>query len=222
MRFLNYSLKVKGLSMGEKLQKGHSNSKASPVFSLADLVKAAEAQGRGEGAPPVEKWNPDNCGEMDLVIQRDGTWVHEGSPIGREKLVKLFATILRKDLDGTTYLVTPVEKIEITVEDAAFLAIRVDISGQGEAQDLIFTTNVGDMVKLGKSRPLRVETDADTGEPSPYILVRGRLEALINRAVFYELVELAVTRETDAGPQLGVWSDGQFFALGAAGAHLNE
>ncbi len=206
--------------MGEKLQKGHSTGGSQSGFSLADLVKAAEAQSRGEGAPPVEKWNPENCGEMDLVIQRDGVWMHEGSPIGRHKLVQLFATILRKDADGTTYLVTPVEKIEITVEDAAFVAIRVDVSGEGETQDLIFTTNVGDTVKVGPKRPLRVEIDAKSGEPAPYILVRGRLDALINRAVFYELVELAVTRRTDDGPQLGVWSGGVFFALGEAGSHL--
>ena len=190
------------------------------TFSLSDLIKAAERQASGKDAPPVETWNPQNCGKMDLVIKRDGTWMHEGSPIGREKLVKLFATILRTDDDGTTYLVTPVEKIEITLEDAAFTAIRVDAAGQGEAQDLIFTTNVGDTVKASAERPLRVEIDPKTGEPSPYILVRGRLEALLGRAVFYELVELAVERQTDDGPQLGVWSGGVFFALGEAGGHL--
>ena len=191
------------------------------TFSLSDLIKAAERQAKGEGAPPVETWNPENCGAMDLIIKRDGTWMHEGTPIGRHKLVQLFATILRTDADGTTYLVTPYEKIEITVEDAAFTAIRVDASGQGETQDLIFTTNVGDTVKAGPQRPIRVEIDADTGEPSPYILVRGRLEALLGRAVFYELVDLAVERQTDDGPQLGVWSGGMFFALGAPGGHLD-
>ena len=190
------------------------------TFSLSDLIKAAERQAKDEGAPPVEKWNPENCGAMDLIIKRDGTWIHEGSPIGRHKLVQLFATILRTDEDGTTYLVTPYEKIEITVEDAAFTAIRVDATGQGEAQDLIFTTNVGDTVKAGPQRPLRIVIDAKTGEPSPYILVRGRLEALLGRAVFYELVELAVERQTDAGMQLGVWSGGVFFEMGEVGGHL--
>ena len=190
------------------------------TFSLSDLIKAAERQAKGEGAPPVEMWNPENCGAMDLIIKRDGTWMHEGSPIGRRKLVQLFATILRTDKDGTTYLVTPYEKIEITVEDAAFTAIRVDATGQGEAQDLLFTTNVGDTVKAGPQRPLRIAIDVKTGEPSPYILVRGRLEALLGRAVFYELVELAVERETDAGVQLGVWSGGVFFPLGETGSHL--
>jgi hypothetical protein len=186
-------------------------------FSLQDLLQAL--QNTEDGERPVENWHPENCGEMDMVIKADGSWWHEGSRITRKGLVDLFASILRKDEDGVTYLVTPVEKISIKVERAHFIVVRVDVQGEGEAQRLFFTTNLGDVVEAGAANPLRIETDEATLEPSPYVTVRGRLEASLARPVFYELVDRAVERETEAGPQLGVWASGQFFALGPAGIH---
>jgi hypothetical protein len=177
-------------------------------------VIAAAKQAPGRGLPPVHLWNPAHCGEIDIVIRKDGTWFHEGSPIGREALVRLFSTVLRKDPDGF-HLVTPVEKMKITVEDAPFIATRVD----HEADGLKFLTNVGDEVVAGPENEIRVEMDAATGEPRPYLHVRRGLEALIARPVFYELVELAQERDTPEGPRLGVESNGAWFPVGPAGAH---
>ena len=126
---------------------------------------------------------------------------------------------MRKDADGVTYLVTPVEKIEIQVERAHFLAIRADIEGEGEAQRIFITTNMDEVIEIGPDNPLRVETDPESLEPSPFVTVRGRLEAALLRAVFYELVEQAVERSTDEGVQLGIYAGGTFFPLGPAGVH---
>lgn len=186
-------------------------------FSLQDLMDALADT--ADDRRPVERWNPENCGEIDIVIKSDGSWWHEGSRITRKGLIELFASVLRKDADGVTYLVTPVEKLSITVERAHFLAIRVDAKGKGEDQRLFFTTNLDETIEAGPENPIRVETDPDTLEPDPYVTVWGRLEAAIVRSVFYELVELAVERETEAGPQLGVWAGGTFFPLGPAGLH---
>jgi hypothetical protein len=172
-------------------------------------VIAAARQAPGRGLPPVHLWNPTHCGAIDIVIRRDGLWFHEGTPIGREALVRLFSTILRKDPDGYV-LVTPVEKLAITVEDAPFVAIRVDRLGQA----LRFLTNVGDEVEAGPDNPIRVEMDAATGQPRPYLHVRRGLEALIARPVFYELAEMADRRDTADGPRMGVASNGAWFALG--------
>jgi hypothetical protein len=182
-------------------------------FSLQDLMDALADTSGGER--PVERWNPDYCGEMDLIIKADGSWWHEGSRITRRGMVDLFASVLRKDKDGRTYLVTPVEKLGVQVERAHFLAVRVDATGEGEAQRLFFKTNLGETVEAGPGHPIRVETDEKTMEPDPYVGVRGRLEAAITRAVFYELVDLAV--EIDG--TLGVWAGGKFFPLGPKGAH---
>ncbi len=184
-----------------------------PGFDLSELIRSAKAS--GDGVRPVERWNPEYCGTMDMIIKADGTWWHEGSRITREPLVKLFASILRKDEDGETYLVTPVEKISITVEKAHFLAVRVDVQGEGEDQRVFFSTQLGDVIEAGLDKPIRVETDPDTLEPTPFVSVRGRLEALLTRPVFYELVEHAVIREG----QLGIWASGEFFPLGPKGAH---
>ena len=164
--------------------------------------------------PPVERWNPPLSGEMDLRIARDGVWYHEGAPIQREALVRLFASILRRDADGHHYLVTPVEKWRIQVDDAPFLAIRLDAAGAGHDQVLSFTTNVGDTVIAGPDHPLDVEYRAPNGEPAPYLHVRGRLRALLTRAVFLDLIELGEERRTDRGRDYGVWSQGQYFRLG--------
>jgi hypothetical protein len=171
------------------------------------LIAAAEAAPASRGLPPVHLWNPPRCGTIDIRIRRDGGWTHEGAPIGRPALVRLFSTVLRKDPDGY-WLVTPVEKLSITVEDAPFVAVRVDREGGA----LRFTTNVGDVVDAGPEDPIRVETDPQTGEPAPYVHVRRGLEARMSRPVFYELVEMAEPR----GDRLGVESNGVWFDLGSA------
>jgi hypothetical protein len=168
-------------------------------------VIAAAGQGPQRGPPPVHLWNPSHCGEIDIRIRRDGVWFHEGTPIGREPLVRLFSSVLRLDPDGY-HLVTPVEKLKITVEDAPFLAVRVDRDGG----TLRFLTNVGDVVEAGPEHPLRVTLDPKTGEPAPYLHVRRGLEARLRRPVFYELVEMAEQQ----GGEIGVRSGGAWFALG--------
>lgn len=199
------------------LKTGNTSNPAKT--DLASLIAMARAQGAGENALPVEKWNPEYCGEMDMVIRRDGSWWHEGTRITRAPLIKLFSSILRKDEDGHHYLVTPVEKIQIKVECAAFQAIRVDVEGQGKNQRLFFTTNMDEIVEVGPQRPLRVLTDSETLEPTPLIGVRGRLEAMLIRPVFYELVEYAAEIKTPDGIQLGVYGGGEFYPLGPAGIH---
>src|SRR5579863_3247882 len=156
-----------------------------------ERVAQAAKQAPGRGLPPVHLWNPAHCGEIDIVIRKDGVWFHEGTPIGREALVRLFSTVLRKDPDGI-HLVTPVEKMKITVEDAPFIATRVDRVGES----LRFLTNVGDEVEAGPENAIRVEMDPASGAPHPYLHVRRGLEALIARPVFYELVEMAQERDT--------------------------
>ncbi len=180
---------------------------------LAALIKAV--RGQDEAMLPVENWHPENCGEMDMLIRKDGSWWHEGTRITRAPLVKLFSRVLRKDADGETYLVTPVEKIRIRVECAHFLAVRMDVKGKDEDQRLFFTTNMDEVIEAGPQHPIKVETNPDTLEPTPFIRVRGRLDALLSRPVFYELVEYAV----ENNGQLGVYAGGQFFPLGPAGVH---
>jgi hypothetical protein len=180
-----------------------------------DLAQLATQLPTDRPLPPVERWNPPLSGEMNLRIARDGAWYHEGAPIRREALVRLFASILRHDADGHYYLVTPVEKWRIQVDDAPFLAIRLDATGAGRDQILTFTTNVGDTVIAGPDHPLSVEYRTPDGEPSPYLHVRGRLRALLTRAAFLELVELGEERRTDQSRDYGVWSQDQYFRLGS-------
>ncbi len=176
---------------------------------VSDLLSAGgDAAAAPRPIPPVHLWHPDHCGEIDIRIRRDGVWIHEGSPIGREPLVRLFASILRKVPDGF-HLVTPAEKLKIEVEDAPFLAVRLDKIGGA----LRFLTNVGDVVEADADHPLRVVTDP-SGEPAPYIRVRASLDARLRRPVFYELVELAETREKEDGAHLVVASNGVEFDLG--------
>ncbi|MFN3314986.1 MAG: DUF1285 domain-containing protein [Hyphomonas sp.] len=185
---------------------------------MEDTLKAILPEGKFSGAlPPVETWNPAQTSDIGMEIRADGRWWHEGGEIKRERLVKLFARILRRDADGRTWLVTPHEKVIVHVEDAPFLAVSVEHQGEpGPGQILRFTTTLGDVTEAGPDAPIRVETDTTTGEPSPYVLVRGRLEAKIARPVFYELVDMAVPDPEDAN-LLGVWSGGEFFPLGPAG-----
>ncbi len=151
-----------------------------------------------------------------MRIARDGTWHYRGSPIGRLPLVKLFASVLRREADGGYWLVTPAERGRIEVEDAPFLAVALTAEGGDRQQRLIFRTNLDDIVTAGPDHPLRVETAAD-GAPAPYILVRDRLEAKIARPVFYDLVELGVEERIADTVLFGVWSNGLFFRLGEPG-----
>lgn len=180
----------------------------APKPGLDGVAAAAKAAGE-RGLPPVHLWNPPHCGEIDIRIRKDGVWFHEGAPIGREALVRLFSTVLRLDPDGY-HLVTPVEKMKITVEDAPFIATRVDREGE----TLVFQTNVGDTVKAGPDNRIRVAIDAKTGEPRPYVHVRRGLEALIARPVFYELAEMASLD----GDTWGVSSNGAFFPIAPPGS----
>lgn len=176
-----------------------------------DLMKQIPQDGK-KGLPPVHLWNPDFCGDIDMRIARDGTWFYLGTPIGRKPLVKLFSGIIRREGDKY-FLVTPVEKVGIQVDDAPFVAVRMDVEGSGERQRLRFFTQVEDEFVAGEEHPIRVTLDARTEEPSPYVLVRSNLEALIHRNVFYQMVELAVERELEGVRWLGVWSDGRFFPI---------
>ncbi len=182
-------------------------------FKIAARIQRLSKESGQRKIPPVESWNPDYCGEMELVIRRDGSWHYRNSPIGRKAMVDLFATILRRDGDGHYYLVTPVEKCRIQVEDAPFIAIDVEVAGTGREQVLVFTTNVGDVVRAGPEHPLRVAVDPDTREPRPYLHVRAALEALVHRNVFYRLVEIGVPESREGEDWLGVWSDGAFFPI---------
>jgi len=178
-----------------------------PAPVAEGLASAAHAAGR-RGPPPVHLWNPPFCGDLDMRIARDGTWFYLGTPIGRPALVRLFSSILRRE--GERYfLVTPVEKVGITVDDAPFVAVDFTAEGAGREQRLSFVTHVGDEVAAGPEHPIRVVRDPNTGEPAPYVHVRRGLEALIDRKSFYRLVELG----TEHAGDFGVWSDGAFFAF---------
>ncbi|HEX4694120.1 DUF1285 domain-containing protein [Sphingomonas sp.] len=173
-------------------------------LSLADVARLA-AEKR---LPPVDKWNPTHCGNSDMRIARDGTWFHMGSPIGRQEMVRLFSTILRRDADGGYVLVTPVEKLDIAVEDAPFVAVEMKAEGEGRESRLAFRLNTGELVSADAEHRLRFELSEDG--PRPYLHVRGRLEALVARSVYYEIAERALARDDDP---TGVWSNGAFFAL---------
>ncbi len=175
------------------------------------IVEAVQAVAK-KGPPPVHLWNPPYCGEMDMRIARDGTWFHEGTPIGRAPLVKMFSSILKREGDKF-FLVTPVEKLGIVVEDAPFVATDFSVAGEGAAQVITFTTHVGDTVAAGPEAPIRVVRDAGTDEPAPYVMVRAGLEARIDRKSFYRLVEIGVTERHDGAEWFGLWSGGQFFPM---------
>jgi hypothetical protein len=186
-------------------------SKTEPPQMLRGLAELQAEAASGKRLPPVEKWNPPHCGSIPMRIARDGTWHYMGTPIGRPRMVRLFSTVLRKDSDEFV-LVTPVERVSIEVEDAPFVAVTLEVAGEGDARSLTFTTSVGDSVTADAAHPIRVSEDAATGEPSPYVLVRGALEARISRSVFYELADLAVEQEG----RMVIASGGASFDLGAA------
>ena len=176
--------------------------------SAENIAASVSAATRGKGLPPVHLWNPPFCGDLDIRIARDGTWFYLGTPIGRPALVKLFASILKKEA-GKYYLVTPVEKVGIQVDDAPFVAVDVD----HRDGDLHFTTQVGDTMIAGPDHPIRVERDPETGEPSPYVLVRSTLEALIDRKSFYRLVDLGLHEIWKGESWFGLRSQSTFFPV---------
>ena len=177
-------------------------------LSLADIARMAEER----RLPPVERWNPSHCGDSEMRIARDGIWYHQGSPIGRPAMVRLFSTILRREPDGGFVLVTPVEKLSILVEDAPFVAVELKTEGSGRDRSLAFRLNTGDVTIAGPEHRLRFEKRVSPPEdcPHPYLEVRGGLDALVGRSVYYELAEIALA---EGGSPPGVWSGGAFFAL---------
>ena len=175
------------------------------------LMKAAQEAEKSGKLPPVHLWNPPFCGDLDMEIKRDGTWFYEGTPIGRPRMVRLFSTILKREGDAY-FLVTPVEKVGLRVEDAPFVAVDFEAAGTGEAQTLTFETNVGDYALAGPEHEIRVERDAN-GEPSPYIHIRSGLDELIDRKSFYRLIDLGTTEPQDGVDMFGFWSSGRFFPV---------
>ena len=179
-----------------------------PSHPLKGLKEAEKAAG-GKGLPPVHLWNPAFCGDIDMRISQDGTWFYMNSPIGRKPLVRLFSTLLRHDEDGKFYLITPVEKVGIRVDDAPFVAVAMEVEGEGCSQVLRFRTHCEDEVTVDAGHPLRFAKEPGTDGLKPYVLVRGRLEALVNRAIFYDLVARGVAE----GEWFGVWSSGVFWPM---------
>ena len=185
---------------------------APPPDAIAGLSLSEIARLAAEGQlPPVERWNPEHCGDSAMRILADGTWLHEGSPIGRPAMVRLFSTLLRREADGGHVLVTPVEKLSIAVDDAPFVAVEMESEGTAETSRIALRTNVGDILFLGPEHPLTIE---DRGHGAhPYLRVRDGLDALVARPVYYALADLAITGPAGPGGAIGLWSDGTFFPL---------
>ena len=191
----------------------NGKSKAPPQRDLKGLEALLSRAGDSGGLPPVETWNPPDCGDLDMEIAADGTWFYLGTPIGRPALVKLFSSVLRKDEDGKTYLVTPVEKIGIRVADAHFVAVEMHVDERDGDQMLTFRTHVGDVVEAGPDHALRFELEQRTMGVKPYLHVRGRLEALVSRAVMYDLIALGRHEEIDGVSMFVVHSGGVAFPV---------
>jgi hypothetical protein len=189
---------------------------AATIRDRPGMTASASDSTRTNAAKPGGETMPALCGDIDMRIARDGTWFYHGSPIGRKPLAKLFASVLRRESDGNYYLVTPVERCLVRVDDAPFVAVEVNATDTGPQQELTFRTNLDDLVNAGPDHPIRVVHNPHTGEPTPYIHVRDRLEALIARPVYYELVDRGVEATVDNKRVFGVWSRGAFFALGPA------
>ena len=173
------------------------------------LANEAARRGRGKGRPP-----PRDLGEIGMRIAADGSWFYLGTPITRVILAKLFASVLRRESDGTHWLVTPAERARVSVEDAPFLAVELDVTGAGQTQVLSFRTNMDEIVAADRAHPLRVATDPASAAPRPYILVRDGLEARLTRPVFYRLVDLGREERVGGALRFGVWSKNEFFPLG--------
>jgi uncharacterized protein len=185
-----------------------ASDRAAPAS--ADSIAAAARGSARRGPAPVHLWNPPFCGDLDMRIARDGTWFYLGTPIGRPALVKLFASVLKREGDAY-FLVTPVEKVGIIVDDAPFVAVDFRTQGEGRDQSVIFRTQVDEDVTAGPDHPIRVVRDPETGEPAPYVMVRSGLEALIDRKSFYRLVDLGCEETRDGTRQFGLWSGGVFW-----------
>jgi len=183
----------------------------APGSALSRLTEALGSDAKRKGPPPVERWNPAYCGEIDMRIAADGTWHYMGTPIHRPALVKLFSTVLRKDPERYV-LVTPVERVGIRVEDAPFLAVEMAVEGEGQDRQIAFRTNVDDLVQVGPENPLRFERDAHGGV-KPYVKVRGELWALVTRTLALDLVAMAEERESDGVAMFGVSVKGAFFPI---------
>ena len=186
----------------------------SGSHGLEAIVGAAGAAAR-KGPPPVDLWNPPFCGDLDMRIAADGTWFYLKTPIGRPALVKLFASVLKREGDRY-FLVTPVEKCGIIVEDAPFLAVELKVEEGDLGQVLHFRTNVDDWVACGRDHALRFEPEAGTGGLKPYLHVRRDLWAKVKRALFYDLVDLGEERDVEGKRMFGVVSAGEFFAMAPA------
>jgi uncharacterized protein len=182
---------------------------------LKGLESLAAALGEGREAPPVHLWHPPFCGNLDIRIAADGTWHYLGTPIGRPAMVRLFASVLKREGDRY-FLVTPVEKVGITVDDAPFLAVAMEQDGTGAERSLLFRTNVGDVVRCDAEHPLRFEPEAGTDGLKPYLHVRRDLWALVTRALFFDLAALGETRHVDGREQFGIASGGAFFPMAPA------
>ena len=202
-------------------RKEKAKSGADPGAALSG-IESQVRRAVSRGPAPVHLWNPPFCGDLDMRIAADGTWFYMGTPIGRMPLVRLFASVLRHDEDGKYYLVTPVEKAGITVDDAPFVAVAMSAAGGGKAQVLTFVTNVGDTVAVDDEHPLRFEIEQGSGGLKPYVLVRGRLEALVARAVYYDLVALAVHESIDGEESFAVWSSGDFYAMAPSSTVMEQ
>ncbi len=184
--------------------------------SLSNLERAlGQSKGKGVDFAPGPGGRQ-LCGDIDIHIARDGTWHYMGSPIGRMPLVKLFARVLQRDRSGDFWLIPPAETRRSRVDDAPFVAVEMTVEGSGREQRVGFRTNLDENLIAGGDHPIRVDIDPDTSEPTPYVMVRDGLEALISRAVFYDLVEIAEETEIDGATVIGIWSNGQFFAIGKA------
>ncbi len=199
--------------MGADPRNSEETASADGDAALRSIESAVTA---GPSARPVHDWNPPFLGDIDIRIGADGTWYHLGTPIHRQRLVRLFASILRREDDGTICLVTPVEKYAIHVDDVPFQAVEMSIAGVGSEQIVSFRSNVDDRVNVDRNHPLRFAAAQADGQTRPYVMMRDGLEALIVRSVFYDLVDLGVTHDVDGAERFGVWSSGEFFVMANA------
>ena len=200
----------------DKLQQDEAEYPIAMTDKSAPDPFAMVATIKSRGPAPVHLWDPPYCGEIDMEIRRDGSWYHQGRPIRRPAMVNLFASILKREEDGRIYLVTPVEKVGIRVEDCPFVVVDMDVEGEGEGQVITFETNTGERFALDAQHRLSITPNPETQEPHPVVPVRSGLDALISRAVFYRLVDLAAEHEVTGATHLGVWSAGTFFPFADA------
>ena len=182
-----------------------------------NLVEQVGETTKNLNKPPLENWHPELSGDMDLRISRDGKWIHKGEPLGRDAIVRLFSTILRREEDERYYLITPVEKWRIQVDDTPLLAHSLEVEGNGKTQIIRLTTNIGEILEVGDEHPLDVSTYEDSGQPRPVIRVRHGLDARLVTAAYYDLAEHIVEETVDGQAVMGVFSQGNFYKIGQGG-----